>query len=44
MEEPCHNLSQTSQKEHHETVSFKDELLAMLKRAEVPYDPKYLWG
>jgi REP element-mobilizing transposase RayT len=31
------------QKEHHKTVSFKDELIAMLKRAQINYDEKYLW-
>ncbi len=31
------------QKEHHRTMSFKDELLEMLKRAKIPYDEKYLW-
>jgi REP element-mobilizing transposase RayT len=32
-----------SQKEHHKTVTFKDELIAMLKRAQITYDEKYLW-
>jgi putative transposase len=31
------------QKEHHKTVTFKEELLAMLQRAQIPYDEKYLW-
>jgi putative transposase len=31
------------QKEHHKTVTFKEELLAMLKRAQMSYDEKYLW-
>jgi putative transposase len=33
----------SSQKEHHKTVTFKEELLAMLQRAQIPYDEKYLW-
>ncbi len=32
------------QKTHHKKVSFKEELLAMLKRAEIEYDEKYLWN
>ena len=32
-----------SQKEHHKTVTFKEELLAMLKRAGMNYEEKYLW-
>ncbi len=31
------------QKEHHKTVTFKEEFLAMLKQAQVPYDEKFLW-
>jgi putative transposase len=31
------------QKEHHKVVSFKEELLHMLKRAKIKYDEKYLW-
>ena len=30
------------QEEHHRTVSFREEYEAMLKRAGVEYDPKYL--
>jgi len=33
----------SSQKEHHKKVSYKDELLAMLQRARISYDEKYLW-
>ena len=33
----------SSQKEHHKTVTFKEELLAMLQRAQISYDEKYLW-
>ncbi len=32
----------SSQKEHHKTVTFKEELLAMQQRAQIPYDEKYL--
>lgn len=31
------------QKEHHKTITFQDEFLAMLKRAELKYDERYLW-
>ena len=31
-----------TQEEHHRTRSFRDELLAMLEKAGVDYDPKYL--
>ena len=33
----------SSQKEHHTKVSFKEEFLEMLKRAQISYDEKYLW-
>jgi putative transposase len=33
----------SNQKEHHKTISFKEELLAMLGRAQIEYDEKYLW-
>lgn len=33
----------SKQKEHHKIVSFKDELIALLKKAEISYDEKYLW-
>ena len=33
----------SKQKEHHKTISFRDELLAMLQRAQIDYDEKYLW-
>ena len=33
----------SSQKEHHKTVTFKEELLIMLQKAQIPYDEKYLW-
>ncbi len=31
------------QEEHHRKRSFEDELIALLKRHGVTYDPKYLW-
>lgn len=31
------------QKTHHRTVSFQDELLAFLKKYNLPYDQRYLW-
>ena len=31
------------QEEHHRKVSFKEELIAFLKKHEIPYDEKYLW-
>ena len=33
----------SKQKEHHQKISFQDEFLAMLQRAQVEYDEKYLW-
>ena len=33
----------SSQKEHHKKVTYKGELLAMLQRAQISYDEKYLW-
>ena len=32
-----------SQMEHHAKRSFKDEFLAMLKKHEIDYDPRYVW-
>ena len=32
------------QREHHKKVTFEEEFLALLKKAGVPYDPKYVWG
>jgi putative transposase len=34
----------SSQKEHHKTVTFKEELLAMLQRAQIAFDEKHLWS
>ena len=33
-----------SQPEHHKKMTFEEELLALLKKADVPYDPKYVFG
>ncbi len=32
------------QKEHHRQVTFQDEFLRFLKKHEIEYDPRYLWG
>jgi hypothetical protein len=32
------------QEEHHAQVSFRDELIALLKKHRIPYDEKYLLG
>ncbi len=31
------------QKEHHKTVTFKEELIAFLKKYNLEYDERYLW-
>lgn len=33
-----------NQEEHHKKVSFKDELIALLKKNGIPYDERYLLG
>ena len=33
-----------TQEEHHRKVSFKDELIAILKKNKIPYDERYLLG
>ena len=33
-----------TQEEHHRKVSFKEELIAFLKKHEVDYDERYLWS
>jgi len=33
----------TAQEEHHQKMSFQDELRAMLKKHELTWDEKYLW-
>lgn len=41
LEEAKNYLSR--QKEHHKKLTFKEELLALLRQAKIPYDEKYLW-
>jgi REP-associated tyrosine transposase len=31
------------QEEHHRTMTFKEELVALLERHEIEYDPRDLW-
>jgi putative transposase len=31
------------QEEHHRKVSFQDELRALLRRHELPWDERYVW-
>jgi putative transposase len=33
-----------SQAEHHRKRSFEDEFVAFLKKHDVEYDPRYVWG
>jgi hypothetical protein len=33
----------SNQEEHHRTMSYKDEVLALLKKYDVPFDERYLW-
>jgi putative transposase len=33
-----------SQPDHHKKMTFEQEFLALLKKAGVPYDPKYVMG
>ena len=33
-----------NQKKHHETLTFKDEVLKFLKEYEIDYDERYLWN
>jgi putative transposase len=33
----------TNQKEHHKKIGFKEEFLAILDRAGMEYDERYLW-
>ena len=33
-----------NQEKHHRKITFEDELLALLKKHGVPYDPKYVFG
>lgn len=32
-----------NQEEHHKTVTFQEEFLALLKRHQMEYDERYLW-
>ena len=32
-----------TQRQHHTRMSFQDELLALLRRYKVDYDPRYIW-
>jgi REP element-mobilizing transposase RayT len=32
------------QKEHHRTVTFQDEFLSFLKKHDIEYDPRFVWG
>ncbi len=32
-----------TQQEHHRTMTFQEEFIALLKRHEIDYDPKYIW-
>jgi REP-associated tyrosine transposase len=32
-----------NQEEHHRRISFKEELIALLKKHEIEYDERYLW-
>jgi len=32
------------QKEHHRRRSFEEEFVAFLKKHEIEYDPRYVWG
>jgi putative transposase len=32
-----------NQKEHHKTVSFKEELITLLERGQISYNEQYLW-
>jgi hypothetical protein len=31
------------QREHHRTMTFKEELIEFLKRNNIPYDERYIW-
>ena len=33
----------SQQKEHHKTMSFKEEFFGMLRRSQIAYDENYLW-
>ena len=33
-----------SQQEHHKKVRFEDEFISLLKKHEMEYDERYVWG
>ena len=33
-----------SQPEHHREISFEDEFVSFLRKNEIPYDPKFIFG
>lgn len=33
-----------NQEQHHRKTNFEDEFIAMLQKAGIPYDPKYVFG
>jgi putative transposase len=33
-----------NQAEHHRVMTFQEEFLAILKKYEIDYDPRYVWG
>ena len=33
-----------SQREHHKKMTFEQEFVSLLKKARIPYDPKYVFG
>ena len=33
-----------TQEKHHKKMSFDEELLALLKKHRIPFDPKYVFG
>jgi putative transposase len=33
-----------TQEKHHKKMTFEDELLALLKKHKIPFDPKYVFG
>jgi hypothetical protein len=32
-----------NQKEHHKTMTFKEEFLKLLDKHDLPYDDRYIW-
>jgi hypothetical protein len=33
-----------NQKEHHRVLTFQEEFLALLKKHEIDFDERYVWG